>query len=165
MQEPPRSAEELAGLLAGGAPLLPTVREQLARVRADLDARFVAGENIRTLVRERAQRLDALLACIWSHFGLAGEPGIALLAVGGYGRGELHPHSDIDLLALITDESVKDRHGAALESFITFLWDTRLAIGHSVRTLDECREVAAGDITIATALMEARTISGDAGAG
>ncbi len=162
MQEPPRSAEELAEQLAGGAPLLPTVREQLARGRADLDARFVAGENIRTLVRERAQRLDALLACIWSHFGLAGEPGIALLAVGGYGRGELHPHSDSDLLALITDESVKDRYGAALESFITFLWDTRLAIGHSVRTLDECREVAAGDITIATALMEARTISGDA---
>ncbi len=156
----PWSEEELAAALAAGAALLPTVREQLARVGADLDRRFLAEEDVRTLVRERAGYLDAILRCLWAHHGLAADPRVALLAVGGYGRGELHPHSDIDLLVLLADESARVPHTAALEAFITCLWDTRLAIGHSVRTLAECREVAAADITIATALMEARTISG-----
>ncbi len=158
---PPWSEDELAAALASGVALLPTVREQLARVGADLDRRFLAEEDIRTLVRERAARLDAILRCLWTHHRLDADPRIALLAVGGYGRGELHPHSDIDLLVLLADESARVPHTAALEAFITCLWDTRLAIGHSVRTLAECREVAAADITIATALMEARTIRGD----
>jgi len=160
---PPRSPEQLACELESGAPLLPTVRDQLLRVRADLDRRFVAGEDIRALVRDRAGRVDELLGCTWQHFGLGARSGLALLAVGGYGRGELHPHSDIDVLLLLSGDPEEAPPTDAIESFITFLWDTRLAIGHSVRTLAECRHVAADDITIATALMEARTVSGDPG--
>ncbi|MCB1630714.1 MAG: [protein-PII] uridylyltransferase [Pseudomonadales bacterium] len=160
-QAPPQDGEQIAARLADGTALLAAVRDQLALIGADLDRRFLAGEDIHTLVTERALRLDVVLDCLWTHYGLAAEPCIALLAVGGYGRGELHPHSDIDLLVLLTDESVRGLHADALEAFITCLWDTRLTIGHSVRTLAECREAAAADITIVTALMEARTLCGD----
>ncbi|HNC70564.1 MAG TPA: hypothetical protein PKZ77_08770, partial [Pseudomonadales bacterium] len=95
MQElaPPQDGEQLAARLADGAALLAAVRDQIALIGADLDRRFLAGEDIHTLVVERALRLDEVLDCLWAHYGLAAEPRIALLAVGGYGRGELHPHS------------------------------------------------------------------------
>ncbi len=153
--------EQLAARLAAGTALLVAVREQIAQIGTELDQRFVAEEDIRTLVRERALRIDVILGCLWRHHGLAMDPQIALLAVGGYGRGELHPHSDIDLLVLPSDDAARSRHREALESFVTCLWDTHLTIGHSVRTPGECRTAAAADISIATALMEARTICGD----
>lgn len=156
-----RDGERLATRLAGGTALLDAVREQIALIGAELDQRFLAGEEVRTLVTERATRLDAVLAFLWRHHGLAAEPRISLLAVGGFGRGELHPFSDLDLLALTSDAGVRNQYAAALEAFITCLWDTRLTIGHSVRTLAECRDVAAAEISVATALMEARTICGD----
>ena len=72
-----------------------------------------------------------------------------LIAVGGYGRRELLPHSDIDLLLLINEEQF-DNLKESLEAFITFLWDTKLDIGHSIRSVKECQEQAAADITITT---------------
>lgn len=84
---------------------------------------------------------------------------IALLAVGGYGRGELHPGSDIDLMVLLANS---DHHHfkERIAAWVTFLWDIGLEVGHSVRSLDECVEEANRDITVATNLMEARLLSG-----
>lgn len=114
---------------------------------------------IHELVQGRARLVDDVLVAAWSLFGLEETPGLALLAVGGYGRGELHPHSDVDLLILSDDEPATEACGR-LERFIAFLWDIGLEIGHAVRTLDECVGLAADDITIATNIMESRTLAG-----
>ena len=82
------------------------------------------------------------------------------MAVGGYGRGELHPHSDIDLLILITDR--KKVSEETIGQFITLLRDINLYIGHSVRTVSECVEEAIKDITVTTSLMDSRPLSGNA---
>ncbi len=118
--------------------------------------RFWSGEDAEILVAERARFFDAFLVEIWQHaFGYRDD--IALLAVGGYGRGELHPRSDIDLLILVRNTR---RNAEDIASFVRLLWDLKLDIGHSVRTVRECRREAAGDITVATALIERRRLSG-----
>ena len=126
-----------------------------------LNQRFERLENIKLIIRRRAWVMDKLLQQLWSHYACAQCPGIALLAVGGYGRAELHPHSDIDLMILIKDEAAAKPFHDDLSTFVTQLWDIGLEVGHSVRTLQQCAELAASDITIATNLMEARTIHGD----
>ena len=86
-------------------------------------------------------------------------PDLALVAVGGYGRMELHPYTDIDIL-VVTRAPLADDMGELVSSYITMLWDTTIDIGHSVRTVDECVSEGLGDITIATNLLEARFIYG-----
>ena len=122
-----------------------------------LHGQFRTGASAGELIRLRAKFMDALLGALWDHQDW-GAAEFALVAVGGYGRGELHPHSDIDILLLLGD----GRHGQEqqLETFLTRLWDIGLVIGHSVRTVDECAKKAAEDITVLTNLMEARTIRG-----
>lgn len=83
-----------------------------------------------------------------------------MVAVGGYGRGELFPFSDVDVLILI-DQEPDDANTAKLENFCGSGWDIGLEIGHSVRTLDQCVEEAAKDITVQTALVESRILSGN----
>ncbi|MCE9685108.1 bifunctional uridylyltransferase/uridylyl-removing protein GlnD [Shewanella sp. AS16] len=121
--------------------------------------RFKAKEQVGELVRQRCQFVDDLLKQAWQDFGLDAQA-IALIAVGGYGRGELHPHSDIDLLFLVENEDLGKQAEAALGQFITFLWDASLEIGHSVRTIAETLIQGRGDITIATNLLEARLLAG-----
>ncbi|MCP5014318.1 MAG: [protein-PII] uridylyltransferase [Ketobacter sp.] len=126
-----------------------------------LNQRFLRLENIKLIIRRRAWVMDNLLQRLWSHYSCAQCPDIALLAVGGYGRAELHPHSDIDLMILLRDDASAERSKEDLSAFVTQLWDIGLDVGHSVRTLKQCAELADSDITIATNLMESRTICGD----
>jgi [protein-PII] uridylyltransferase len=134
-------------------------REALAEASATLDAAFRAGEPAGDLLRGRTEVVDCLLQELWSGVDWGDAP-LALVAVGGYGRGELHPHSDIDLLLL--HENGSEAPGGAVERFIALLWDTGLRIGHSVRTVDECARRAAADVTIMTNLLESRLICGEA---
>ena len=116
-------------------------------------------EDTADLIAARAQFIDQVLAKLWCQHQLD-EDQVSLLAVGGYGRGELHPHSDIDLLLLTQDtldHSLEDK----ISAFITQLWDVKLDIGHSVRSIKECIKQASSDITIATNLMEMRLICGN----
>jgi len=121
------------------------------------DRMFLDGADIRELIPIKAWLMDTLLTGLWRRFSF--DDNVSLIAVGGYGRGELHPHSDIDLLILIRS-SIPEELGEKLSAFITLLWDLKLDIGHSVRTLDECVSAAKDDVTIATNLLETRTISG-----
>ncbi len=134
-------------------------RASLAATDADLKNRFLAGESVVDLVHARAAATDELLRELWqTHMGqLCGD--VALVAVGGYGRGELHPSSDVDIMLLLPDTIDADAE-QALSAFITSLWDVGLEIGHSVRTVQQCVEQAIADLTVATTLMEARLIAG-----
>jgi [protein-PII] uridylyltransferase len=133
------------------------LREACEIASANLDAEFDAGTDIGTLLRKRASFVDQLLTSIWQRFDW-GSADIALIAVGGYGRGELHPQSDIDLLVLLGDNC--NDYTSQVEQFLTLLWDIKLDIGHSVRTVQQCVDQASDDISVATALMESRVIIG-----
>ena len=85
---------------------------------------------------------------------------ISLVAVGGYGRGALHPQSDLDLLVLAEEIEIQT-HGELVEEFLTQLWDANLIIGHSVRSIEQCISFAKADITINTNLLEHRLIAGN----
>ena len=124
-----------------------------------LEEQYRDDADIVPLVRGRAAFIDRLLLQAWECFDWQSPEHIALIAVGGYGRGELHPHSDIDLLLLGKSQALQ-ANGATLTAFFTLLWDIGLDIGHSVRTVEQCREEALKDITVATTLMESRTIAG-----
>ncbi|HEC58432.1 MAG TPA: [protein-PII] uridylyltransferase [Methylophaga sp.] len=134
-------------------------RNALQQGQAHLKQQFEAQADIITLVQQRAAFIDEVLQDLWQHHIPASAP-ISLVAVGGYGRGELHPYSDIDLLILL-DDAVSEQPPNELSTFLTLLWDVGLEIGHSVRTIQECRQQAEEDITIATNLLETRLLSGD----
>ncbi|MBU2098082.1 MAG: nucleotidyltransferase domain-containing protein, partial [Gammaproteobacteria bacterium] len=148
--------------LKSGQPTVDLFKHALSSVQAELDRRYREGADIAPLIAGRSWFMDELLQRAWHLFQWKNPSDLSLLAVGGYGRGELHPHSDIDLLLLMRgDQSADNRE--ALSGFFTFLWDINLEIGQSVRTIKQCREEAVKDITVATSLMESRTIVGPAG--
>ncbi len=134
-------------------------REALQHARRFLDERFRENDDITLLVKGRAWFMDNLLRIAWERYDWKNPHDISLLAVGGFGRGELHPHSDIDLL-ILTREDNHEVYKQQLSAFFTLLWDLNLEIGQSVRSLTQCRQEALKDITVATALMESRTIVG-----
>ncbi len=109
------------------------------------------------MLRRHCRLIDQQLQAVWRQLEMPAD--ITLVAVGGYGRGQLFPYSDIDLLILLP-VATSDALGAKLEQFVGVLWDIGLEIGHSVRTLAECIELSAQDITVQTSLLEARYISG-----
>ena len=139
---------------------LPIIKPLLSDIADACHQHFRKHRDAVTLVTLRSDLMDQILSCLWQNAGFQGD-NIALMAVGGYGRGELQPHSDIDLLLLLQDEAAFDDHKDALQNFITLLWDLKLDIGHSVRTLDECVVEARKDLTIITNMMEIRTIHGN----
>lgn len=134
-------------------------KQQLQDFSQVTQKRFQDGVDIRELLHQRSSFTDGLLSQLWSHFNLQDEQ-IALIAVGGYGRGELHPHSDIDLL-LLSKKSITAEQSQRISQFITLLWDIRFDVGHSVRTLKETITLGSEDITVATNLMESRLLAGD----
>jgi [protein-PII] uridylyltransferase len=156
---PLHTEDQLAELLRATSHPGKAARETLLKGQQRLDDAF-ADTPIRELVAARAALVDGVLIAAWRFFSLDRDSNSALVAVGGYGRGELHPHSDVDLMILSAAKPGSDTCDK-LEKFIAFLWDIGLEIGHSVRTLDECVALARDDITIATNIMEARTLFGD----
>ena len=146
-------------LAKGDAPLLD-LRHALQEGDAELRKRFEADEPIGGLVRGRASLLDTLIHHAFCVHLRGLESRLALVAVGGYGRGELHPCSDVDLLLLVEDPDSDEQERIA--SFVAFLWDMGLEVGHSVRSLGESIDHAREDITVATSLMEARLLEGSA---
>ncbi|OEC55974.1 [protein-PII] uridylyltransferase [Pseudomonas sp. ENNP23] len=134
-------------------------KKAIRQAKDVLDARFASGRDIRRLVEDRAWFVDQILREAWARFDWSEDADIALLAVGGYGRGELHPYSDIDLLILL-DSADHETFREPIEGFLTLLWDIGLEVGQSVRSVDECAEEARADLTVVTNLMESRTIAG-----
>jgi [protein-PII] uridylyltransferase len=135
-------------------------RDTLNWGRERLYGLFTEGTAAESLVRARAFLVDEVLREAWLKFMPGPVEGLALAAVGGYGRGELSPHSDIDLL-LLHDGKAVDARKAQLEQLMAFLWDMGLEVGSSVRTPKDCGRLAADDITIMTTLLEARLLTGD----
>lgn len=115
---------------------------------------------MRHLVRDRAKTVDALLIHLWET-QIGDRIDGALIAVGGYGRGELHPHSDVDI-AIVLENEPGDDGAHALQNFVTLLWDLGLDIGHSVRTVAQSVAAAKEDITVMTNLLESRHLTGRA---
>ncbi len=118
---------------------------------------FEQGHDVIGLVHARAAFTDAMLARAWA-VHLPADAEATLVAVGGYGRGELHPASDVDVLILTASEP--EALATHIEPLVMFLWDIGLEIGHSVRSLAQCVDEARGDVTIATNLMESRHLAG-----
>lgn len=119
----------------------------------------VATQSVSALVRARAAFIDQILTQLWRHYQLDRDHSLTLVAVGGYGRGELHPYSDIDLLILASSRLTKQQQ-EQIGQFITVLWDLRLEVGHSVRTIKETISIGRDDITVATNLLEMRFLTG-----
>jgi [protein-PII] uridylyltransferase len=137
-------------------------RRQLGLAHEDLKSRFLDEEPVEILVHARALLIDTVLRQAWfEHLG-NGVRHWALVAVGGYGRGELHPCSDIDILLLVA-QPPDEAERSQVERLITFLWDIGLEVGHSVRTVAECVQESAADVSVMTTLLEARLLHGDAG--
>nr|NIO42017.1 [protein-PII] uridylyltransferase [Burkholderiales bacterium] len=156
-------ANAFNGALANSDKPLELFRRSLQAGRDALRSHHLHQTAAQHIVTAQAALIDQLLVRVWElHLhALSVRQNIALVAVGGYGRGELHPASDIDLMLLLEDEEQAATNRFA-ETFIRFLWDMGLEVGHSVRSLRDCQRLAKQDITIATNLMEARLLHGDA---
>ena len=138
-------------------PSLADCRVFLKTSTERLMTRFDEGADIEDLIFARSWLIDQVLIRCWQA-KLATLDG-ALVAVGGYGRAELLPGSDIDIMVLLA-QTEESETAEALEAFLMLLWDIGLEVGHSVRTLEDCQDQARADITVATNLMESRLLYG-----
>jgi [protein-PII] uridylyltransferase len=136
-------------------------RAALADDDAAFAARFDAGEDIDRLLAARTRAVDAWVRAAWERCIGQEATDLALFAVGGYGRGELFPHSDIDVLVLAEPPAQQARE-PALARLFALLWDAGLQVGHAVRSAAECTDAAGRDITVLTAMLEARPLQTNA---
>jgi [protein-PII] uridylyltransferase len=141
------------------AHLRDSLKQQLKADRQLLTAAFHQDGKPEKLLRGLRQSVDTVLTEAWQESGLPSSA--ALVGVGGYGRGELFPYSDVDLLILLSEPADAITRGR-LEELVQLLWDLGLEIGSSIRTVDECMIESQADITVQTSLLEARLIAGDA---
>ena len=142
------------------SPLTPSAvkieRENLKQFELENFSRY----SIFELIENRSDFYDALLIQLWQEMGLSELQGIALIAVGGYGRREMFPLSDLDFLILV-EQMPSSEIEEKITQFIQFLWDCGFEVGNSVRTLEQCESEGKQDITIATNLLEARFLAGN----
>jgi [protein-PII] uridylyltransferase len=143
----------------GNKPDIAVFRGALTEGDNRLKQRFHDDEPVERLVRDRARLVDTLLKTAWTqHLGHHVRE-LALIAVGGYGRGELNLCSDIDIMVLLPKSETAPWQ-PDLERFLTFMWDIGLEVGHSVRTIDDCQRESAADVSVATTMIEARLLVG-----
>jgi [protein-PII] uridylyltransferase len=160
------------------------LKQALKAINQQQSEQFQNGNNIIHLVHDRSKAIDDILTLCWNYYQID-KNDVCLVAVGGYGRAELHPYSDVDILILHTDDCLVDQqptddslstaNNAAddsiqtdssllaekLQQFITLLWDIGIDLGQSVRTINECVCEASSDITVISNLMESRFITGN----
>ena len=144
--------------LAASQPLSARWKTRLDEQRRALETRYLENHSAPELLRRLRVLVDGQLKAVWEHLEM--PPALTLVAVGGYGRGQLFPYSDIDLLVLLPYASDPGQT-PKLEQFVGMLWDIGLEVGHSVRTIADCIALAAQDITVQTSLLEARLLTGD----
>ena len=138
--------------------LAVTLKKQLKDARLEAVEAFQSNHKTDQLLTQLRRNVDEALTKAWQECGMPADA--ALVAVGGYGRGELFPHSDVDVLILLAgtpDAAQKEK----LETLVQLFWDIGLEIGHSIRTIDECMDESAADITVQTSLLEARLVTGN----
>lgn len=148
--------------LADLATLRDTYKHDKAAVLSSLASSGYAARGLKQTLRQLSILADGLLIQLWQNAGFS--PDLCLVAVGGFGRAELFPHSDVDVLVLLPNGQSPEHTPelqAQLERFIGSCWDTGLDIGSSVRTLGECLAEAAKDITVQTSLLESRRVTGN----
>jgi [protein-PII] uridylyltransferase len=145
--------------IGGGSEPVSQLREALKGGNAALVHRFLQGETAATLVRDQAELVDRVIRAAWARTCGPQLHDAVLAAVGGYGRSELHPYSDVDLLILLPNRRKQDVK-EPVSVFLTLLWDIGLQVGHSTRTVDDCRLECRRDLTTVTTLMEARHLLG-----
>lgn len=131
----------------------------LKQKEAELRQKFDPQQSVDKLLKEKSDFIDKILSGCWQHFLGDYAPTLLLCAVGGYGRKELFPYSDIDILVVLDNHDTVD-YQEPLGNFFAFLWDIGLKLGYSVRTVPQCVAAAKDDQTIMTALMESRPIYG-----
>jgi len=131
-------------------------RGELKRGREEQRNAFFAAPDTPKLLREHARLVDRVVRGVWRETAM--PTGVALLAIGGYGRGQLFPHSDVDVLILLPEQG--EAPAAAIEQFFAALWDVGLELSHAVRTVAQCASEMAGDATIRTSLLENRLLHG-----
>ncbi len=130
----------------------------LKQVEADIATALDNGVDIRQLVALRASAIDSLLIELFTRHELD-KTSLALFAVGGYGRGEQSPHSDVDILLLAPD-ALTEAEGLKVNAFVARLWDVGIEPGLAVRSVGDCLQMAT-DVTIATNLLESRLLAGN----
>jgi len=138
---------------------IPALRVSLSNDRLALEQSFLQHGKAARLLSAHSNLIDRYLRHIWQQISMPDQ--IALVAVGGYGRGELYPKSDIDLLILLDADEPDTDLQQKLQQLISILWDIGLEVGHSLRTVTQCMSESA-DITVQTNLLEARLLTGDA---
>ena len=161
------AANEARGLIALAddtqgeeiAVLRDFLRSNVEAADALLAERFWSGRDVLDLVHARAWVVEQLLLLAWRRLVPFLE-GVALVAVGGFGRGELHPASDVDLMVLLDDDIGDELPRREIEAFVQLLWDAGFYLGHSVRTVNQCRDESLKDIVTTTTLMESRLLVG-----
>lgn len=140
---------------------LDSCKALLKKAEHQFDQQFSTKRSIRRLLRARASFMDQLLKRLWEEYPWQQNYPIALVGTGGYGREELHPHSDVDLLILVKDEIARQYYKTHIENFVAFSWTLKLNISQSVRTPDECYQLSKEDVAVFTSLLESRIVAGN----
>ena len=142
---------------------IQTWRDELKAQQNALETAFYQHKNTSLLLKQQSLLIDNLLKKIWlENIDANSTINACLIAVGGYGRQQLFPYSDIDLLILLPEAAPQELNNE-IESLVGLLWDIGLNVGHSVRSLQECVDEAANDVTVQTNLTETRLLCGKKG--